>query len=141
MSSIPLLTANSAAIFGDDKSAYCNCFISSSQSCRAQLFARRFVQIRSNCANAANSRYCAQPKRTPPPSFLDDFGLRAPPTRDTTNTGIDSQGGCRVDKSLSRNIWPSVMEITLSDEAETSPLVFRSPAMPSRSLFTFSALW
>ncbi len=48
-----------------------------------QLFARSFIQIGCKLREAANSRYCANAKRIPPPSFLITLVCAAPPTRDT----------------------------------------------------------
>src|SRR5690348_2526466 len=77
-----------------------------------------------NCANAASSRYCASARRTPPPvsrRFMT-FVCAAPPTRDTEMPALMAGRIPALKRSVSRKIWPSVIEMTLvGTNAVTSP--------------------
>ena len=77
-----------------------------------------------NCANAASSRYWASARRTPPPVSLRFMILvcAAPPTRDTEMPALIAGRMPALNRSVSRKIWPSVIEITLvGTNAVTSP--------------------
>src|SRR5438045_2314428 len=75
-----------------------------------------------NCANAASSRYWASASFTPPDSFLMILVWAAPPTRDTETPAFTAGRMPALNRSVSRKIWPSVIEITLvGTNAETSP--------------------
>jgi len=75
-----------------------------------------------NCDKAASSRYWASARRMPPPSFLISLVCAAPPTRDTDRPALMAGRIPALNRSVSRKIWPSVMEITLvGTKAETSP--------------------
>src|SRR5438876_358049 len=68
-----------------------------------------------NWANAASSRYCASARRTPPPVSRRFMILvcAAPPTRDTEMPALIAGRIPALNRSVSRKICPSVIEITL----------------------------
>ena len=123
-SKAPLSTANSVIAISETLSGeYCGCFISSVTR-RPRSSCLRVASSRSeaNCANAASSRYWARARRTPPPSFLMTLVWAAPPTRDTEIPALMAGRIPALKRSVSRKIWPSVIEITLvGTNAETSP--------------------
>src|SRR5260363_315963 len=87
-----------------------------------KLFAGCVVQIGGNCANAASSQYCARSVRMPPDNFLMILVCAAPPTRDTETPAFIAGRMPALNKSVSRKIWPSVIEITfVGTKAVTSP--------------------
>ncbi len=58
----------------------------------------------------------------PPDSFLMTFVCAAPPTRDTEMPALIAGRMPALNRSVSRKIWPSVIEITLvGTKAVTSP--------------------
>ena len=58
----------------------------------------------------------------PPLSFLIILVCAAPPTLDTERPGSIAGLMPELKRSVSRNIWPSVIEITLvGTKADTSP--------------------
>ncbi len=58
----------------------------------------------------------------PPDSFLMILVWAAPPTRDTEIPAFTAGRIPELNRSVSRKIWPSVIEITLvGTKAETSP--------------------
>ena len=58
----------------------------------------------------------------PPPSFLMMSVCAAPPTRDTEMPAFMAGRMPALNRSVSRKIWPSVIEITLvGTKAVTSP--------------------
>ncbi len=89
---------------------------------RSSCFRVASSRSEANCAKAASSRYCASARRTPPPSFLMILVCAAPPTRDTEMPALMAGRTPALKRSVSRKIWPSVIEITLvGTNADTSP--------------------
>ena len=74
-----------------------------------------------NCENDSSSLNCASANLTPPPNFLIIFVCAAPPTLDTEIPTLIAGLIPELKRSVSRNICPSVIEITLVGmKAETS---------------------
>ena len=75
-----------------------------------------------NCVNTSISRYCARSIRILPAAFFIAFVCAAPPTRDTERPTLTAGLIPEKNRSLSRKICPSVMEMTLVGMyADTSP--------------------
>ncbi len=102
---------------------YWACFISSvTRWPRSSCLRVASSRSDANCAKAASSRYCASASRTPPPSFLITEVCAAPPTRDTDRPALIAGRMLALNRSDSRKIWPSVIEITfVGTNADTSP--------------------
>ena len=112
-----------SAICAIDIGAYCFCFISSvTRWPRSSCLRVASSRSEANWANAASSRYCASEMRMPPESFFMMVVWAAPPTRDTEIPAFTAGRMPALNRSVSRKIWPSVIEITLvGTKAETSP--------------------
>src|ERR1039457_1491526 len=75
-----------------------------------------------NCENAASSRYCARSNFSVEPTCLVALMAAAKPTRDTDRPTLTAGRTPELKRSVSRKIWPSVMEMTLVGMyADTSP--------------------
>ena len=75
-----------------------------------------------NWVKTSISRYWARSIRMLPAAFFMALVWAAPPTRDTDRPTLTAGRIPSKNRSLSRKIWPSVMEITLVGiYAETSP--------------------
>ena len=111
------------AIWATLKGEYWTCFISSvTRSPRWSCLRVASSRSEANCEKAANSRYCARARRIPPPSFLMILVWAAPPTRETERPALMAGRIPALNRSVSRKIWPSVMEMTLvGTKADTSP--------------------
>ena len=66
-----------------------------------------------NCANAASSRYCARSSFSRPATCFMALVCAAPPTRETEMPTLMAGRRPALNRSDSRKIWPSVIEITL----------------------------
>src|ERR1035437_4210572 len=66
-----------------------------------------------NCANAASSRYCARSRRMPPAMDFMALVCALPPTRLTEIPTLMAGRWLLLNRSASRKICPSVIEITL----------------------------
>ena len=79
-----------------------------------ELRLRRLVESSlPNCANAASSRYCARSSRSVPATWRIALICAEPPTRDTELPTLIAGRTPWWNRSLSRKIWPSVIEMTL----------------------------
>ena len=65
-----------------------------------------------NCANDASSRYCARSIRRRPATCFMAPSCAAPPTRDTDRPTLMAGRTPAWNRSVSRKICPSVMEMT-----------------------------
>ena len=75
-----------------------------------------------NCVNTSISRYCASSSLSEPADFFMALVCASPPTRETERPTFTAGRWPEKNSSLSRNIWPSVMEMMLVGMyAETSP--------------------
>ena len=101
----------------------CGCF--SSSVSRAPRASRRWVEAsrsEPNCAKAAISRYCASSSLIEPDTFFIALVCAAEPTRDTDRPTLIAGRMPAKNRSVSRKIWPSVIEMTLVGMyADTSP--------------------
>src|SRR5215831_8938437 len=64
-------------------------------------------------ANASRSRYCDSASLSPPATFLIALTCASPPTRDTDRPTLMAGRTPELNRSVSRKICPSVMEMTL----------------------------
>src|ERR1044071_5319043 len=124
----PLFTANRVSAISHTCSGwYCGCFMSSvTMRPRSSCLRVAWSRSEANCAKAASSRYCASARRTPPPVSLRFMILvwAAPPTRDTEMPALMAGRMPALNKSVSKNICPSVIEMTfVGTNAVTSPAV------------------
>src|SRR5580765_5294950 len=102
--------------------AYCFCFITSvTRWPRSSCLRVASSRSEANCEKAASSRYCASARRMPPPSFLMMSVCAAPPTRDTEMPAFIAGRIPELNRSVSRKICPSVMEMTLGHERRHVP--------------------
>src|SRR6202034_1896869 len=75
-----------------------------------------------NWANAANSRYCARSSFKVEPTCLTALMAAEKPTRETERPTLTAGRTPELNRSVSKKIWPSVIEITfVGMYAETSP--------------------
>ena len=74
----------------------------------------RVVSSRSepNCVKEASSRYWARPVRSEEATCFMSFVCAAPPTRETERPTLTAGRWPSLKRSVSRKIWPSVMEMT-----------------------------
>src|SRR5713101_5431563 len=64
-------------------------------------------------ANASRSRYCERASFSPPATFSIALICASPPTRDTDRPTLMAGRTPELNRSVSRKICPSVMEMTL----------------------------
>src|SRR6185437_12250333 len=96
------------AISATDMGEYCFCFMSSETRWpRSSCLRVDSSRSEANCEKAASSRNCASARRTLPPSFLMILVCAAPPTRDTEMPALMAGRMPALNRSVSRNIWPS----------------------------------
>ena len=75
-----------------------------------------------NCANASSSRYWESSSRSRPATFRIGVVCAEPPTRDTEMPTLIAGRTPERNRSASRKIWPSVIEMTfVGMYADTSP--------------------
>ena len=75
-----------------------------------------------NWANASSSRYCESSSRSLPATFRIGVVCAEPPTRDTEMPTLMAGRTPERNRSASRKIWPSVIEMTfVGMYADTSP--------------------
>ena len=65
-----------------------------------------------NWANASSSRYCESSIRSLPATFFIGLICALPPTRDTEMPTLMAGRTPERNRSASRKIWPSVIEMT-----------------------------
>ena len=65
-----------------------------------------------NWVKTSISRYCARSRRSVPTAFFMAFVCAAPPTRDTDRPTLMAGRTPAWNRSVSRKICPSVMEMT-----------------------------
>ena len=93
---------------------YWFCFRISVRRCpRASMFWVALSRSEANMAKAASSRYCARSRRSRPATAFMAFTCADPPTRLTEFPTLMAGRMPELNRSLSRKIWPSVMEMTL----------------------------
>src|SRR5438093_1494081 len=93
--------------------SYCPCFKSSTiRSPRVSWSWVALSKSDPNWKNAASSRNCARSRRSRPATFFMAFVCALPPTRETEIPTLIAGRMPAKKRSLSRKIWPSVMEIT-----------------------------
>ena len=94
--------------------AYWSCLrISVRRWPRASMFCVALSRSEANIANAASSRYCARSRRSRPATAFIAFTCAEPPTRLTELPTLMAGRMPELNRSLSRKIWPSVIEMTL----------------------------
>ena len=75
-----------------------------------------------NWAKASSSRYCDSSRRRRPATFFIGLVCGEPPTRDTEMPTLMAGRTPERNRSASRKIWPSVIEMTfVGMYADTSP--------------------
>src|SRR2546426_562759 len=94
--------------------SYCGCFrISTRRAPRLSCACVDLSRSLPNCANAASSRYCARSSRSVPATCRIALTCAEPPTRDTELPTLIAGRTPWWNRSDSRKIWPSVIEMTL----------------------------
>ena len=92
------------------------------RSPRASVCCVAWSSSEPNCANASSSRYCESSSRSRPATFFIAFVCAELPTRDTEMPTLTAGRTPEKNRSDSRKICPSVIEITLVGMyAATSP--------------------
>ncbi len=103
-----------ATCFSTGSGWYCGCFvISDSFSPRFSWSRVALSRSLANCANAARARYCARSSLSGPATCFMALVWAAEPTRDTEMPMFIAGRWPALNRSVSRKIWPSVIEITL----------------------------
>ena len=93
---------------------YWSCFrISTSRSPLASIGWVALSRSEPNWEKAASSRYWARSRRSRPATGFIAFTCAEPPTRDTELPTLMAGRIPELKRSLSRKIWPSVIEMTL----------------------------
>src|SRR5256884_614266 len=110
----PLVTAKMIMICcSTGMGAYCGCFsTSTTRAPRASCFCVASSSSEPNWANASSSRYCARSRRRRPATCFIALICALPPTRDTEMPGLIAGRTFEKNMSVSRKIWPSVIEMT-----------------------------
>ena len=92
---------------------YCGCLSSSTSRAPRSSWAREAAsRSDANAANASRSRYCDSESLSWPATFFIALTWAAPPTRDTDRPTLMAGRTPELNRSVSRKICPSVIEMT-----------------------------
>ena len=105
------------------RAEYCFCFISSSDALATlELLAGLRIEIGRELRERRQLAVLGQREAYTAAELLDDLGLRGTAHTRYRQTRVDSGRIPALNRSVSRKIWPSVIEITLvGTNADTSP--------------------
>ena len=93
---------------------YCGCLSSSTRRAPRSSWAREAAsRSDAKAANASRSRYCDSDRRSWPATFFIALTWAEPPTRETEMPTLMAGRTPELNRSVSRKIWPSVIEMTL----------------------------
>ena len=93
--------------------SYCGCFSSSTSRAPRSSWAREAAsRSEAKAANDSRSRNCDSASRSVPATFFMARTWAAPPTRDTDRPTLMAGRTPELNRSVSRKIWPSVIEMT-----------------------------
>ena len=94
--------------------SYCGCLSSSTSREPRSSWAREAAsRSEAKAANASRSRYCDSDSRRVPATYFMALIWALPPTRDTERPTLMAGRTPALNRSVSRKIWPSVIEMTL----------------------------
>jgi hypothetical protein len=102
-----------ATCFSTGSGWYCGCLMTSdSFSPRVSWSRVALSRSDANWANAARARYCARSSFSGPATYFIAIVCAAEPTRDTEIPMLRAGRWPALNRSVSRKIWPSVIEMT-----------------------------
>ena len=108
---MPAHTETTCRSTGDG--AYCGCLSSSTRRAPRSSWAREAAsRSEAKAANASRSRYWDRASLSPPATFFIALICASPPTRDTDRPTLMAGRTPELNRSVSRKICPSVIEMT-----------------------------